>query len=228
MAHVLERIRAAKALAQPPDRPAAKALAQPPDRPAIPGAAAKSPISKAAPQGLARKQHRTSGGQGSQGVEGDTFEGCREDPSAGQPLEMDAASVFVYYDRDGDGRLTQREFLGALRAMGACPSTSDFEDVCKHLGSTPDIRAFREALREVLKKRPTSDHLVAQFRSLAQGGLVDGEVLRYTATHYGECLDEAEAEELMRLAIPDKDGNVDIKYLAEVLLPPLSRKQRRV
>uniref|UniRef100_A0A7S4Q0P6 Calmodulin n=1 Tax=Alexandrium monilatum TaxID=311494 RepID=A0A7S4Q0P6_9DINO len=138
-----------------------------------------------------------------------------------RPPTIDAENVFVYYDRDGDGRLSQDEFLAALRAMGACPSTADMEEARKTWGSTPNAKAFKEAAAVLRSKRPQPEDLAAQFRGLAQGGLVDADVLKYTATRYGDCLSPEEADELMRLADPDEEGHVNVKRLAEALLQPL-------
>mmetsp|Transcript_40503 Transcript_40503/g.128673 ORF Transcript_40503/g.128673 Transcript_40503/m.128673 type:complete len:167 (-) Transcript_40503:55-555(-) len=143
------------------------------------------------------------------------------DQATARPAEVDPAVVFAYYDSDSDGRLSTEEFLGALRATGACPSPGDLQEACRASGGTLDLRAFQAASRELLRRRPTAKDIVDQFRGVAEGGLLDAEVLRYAVTRYGDALTPEELEQLMTLACPDKDGNVDIQRLAEALLPPL-------
>jgi len=148
-------------------------------------------------------------------------------PQVQELPDIDPACVFVYYDRDGDGRLSKAEFLGALRALGACPSTADFEDICQKSGSTPDIKAFREAWEKLFRQRPTSDKLISQFRGLSQEGMIDKDVLRFIATNYGERLNEDEVDELLKLAKPDSDGHIDVEHLANALMPPVPQARKR-
>jgi len=119
---------------------------------------------------------------------------------------LDTDGIFVYYDRDGDGRLTKDEFLRALRGSGACPSPAAFEEVCKSFGTTPDATAFKAALEEMFSMRPTQDHFVETCRALSQGGNVDAEVLKYVVTHYGEVLNETEVDELLLALGPRREA----------------------
>eukprot|EP00913_Durusdinium_trenchii_P013139 g12334.t1 len=104
-------------------------------------------------------------------------------------------------------RLTRKEFLQALRCGGACPTSMDFEEICREHGSTPEYPAYRAALEAALKQRPSAQMLSEKLGGLAQDGLVDGEALRFIVTHFGEKLSDEELRELMRLAEPDADGN---------------------
>eukprot|EP00933_Yihiella_yeosuensis_P065563 TRINITY_DN69450_c0_g1_i1.p1 TRINITY_DN69450_c0_g1~~TRINITY_DN69450_c0_g1_i1.p1 ORF type:complete len:149 (-),score=19.31 TRINITY_DN69450_c0_g1_i1:32-439(-) len=132
---------------------------------------------------------------------------------------MDPTGVFVFCDKDGDGRLTKEEFLRALRSAGACPTASDMEEVCKTYSSTPDLRGFTSALELLLERRPTPALLQERLGGLAQDGIVDVDALRFIATNFGDRLNAEEVAELLRFAEPDKAGNVKISRLAENLLP---------
>merc|ERR1712139_299827 len=135
---------------------------------------------------------------------------------------LDAKGVFLYYDADGDGKLKQDEFVRALQAAGAAPSAQDFEEACRAVGRTPDLPAFVEALKMLLKKRPSVDAFVEKFRTVTgvnEDGIIDAEALRFIVTQYGEKLSEAEVDDLMRIAEPEKDGRIDVNKLGEILLP---------
>eukprot|EP00419_Tripos_fusus_P044207 CAMPEP_0172834834 /NCGR_PEP_ID=MMETSP1075-20121228/25322_1 /TAXON_ID=2916 /ORGANISM="Ceratium fusus, Strain PA161109" /LENGTH=191 /DNA_ID=CAMNT_0013677779 /DNA_START=52 /DNA_END=627 /DNA_ORIENTATION=- len=149
-----------------------------------------------------------------------------EVPEVEELPEIDPDCVFVYYDRDGDGRLSKDEFLSALRALGACPNTADFEDVCQKLGSNLDHKALHEAWKKLFRQRPTSDKLIAQFRGLSQEGMIDKNVLRFLATNYGERLNEDEVNELLKLAKPDSDGQINVEHLANALMPALPQAHK--
>ncbi|CAE8646712.1 unnamed protein product, partial [Polarella glacialis] len=101
-------------------------------------------------------------------------------------------SVFVYCDRDGDGRLTKEEFLRALRTAGAVPTNEDLEEVCRSFSSTPDLASFRAALEELRPRRPTPKVLAERLGGLAQDGLVDADALCFITTNFGEILKEDE------------------------------------
>ncbi|CAK9068478.1 unnamed protein product [Durusdinium trenchii] len=133
--------------------------------------------------------------------------------------KLDPDTVFAYCDKNGDGKLTRKEFLQALRCGGACPTSMDFEEICREHGSTPEYPAYRAALEAALKQRPSAQMLSEKLGGLAQDGLVDGEALRFIVTHFGEKLSDEELRELMRLAEPDADGNVSVERLAQNLLP---------
>mmetsp|Transcript_81856 Transcript_81856/g.128922 ORF Transcript_81856/g.128922 Transcript_81856/m.128922 type:complete len:179 (-) Transcript_81856:53-589(-) len=141
---------------------------------------------------------------------------------------MDARSVFHYYDTDADGRLTQDEFVRALQAAGAAPSAADFEEACRATSRTPNLNEFLDALKSLRRKRPTSDTFCEKFRvsGLSQDGTIDADVLRHIVTQYGEKLSEVEVDELMRIAVPNKDGRISLQTLGEALLPDLSVRAR--
>eukprot|EP00928_Gymnodinium_smaydae_P021841 TRINITY_DN18549_c0_g1_i2.p1 TRINITY_DN18549_c0_g1~~TRINITY_DN18549_c0_g1_i2.p1 ORF type:complete len:162 (-),score=37.35 TRINITY_DN18549_c0_g1_i2:81-566(-) len=128
--------------------------------------------------------------------------------------------IFVYYDRDGDGRLTQDEFLQALRGAGVCPTAQAFEKVCSRSGATPDVAAFKAAVQELLPARPTVEAFLENFRCLSQSGRMDVEMMKHVVTSYGDGLTEAEVEELVTIAQPDKDSLVDMRRLGRALLAP--------
>jgi len=133
----------------------------------------------------------------------------------------------MYYDADGDGKLKQDEFVRALQAAGAAPSAQDFEEACRAVGRTPDLGSFVEALKSLLKKRPSVGVFVDKFKTVSgvdQDGNIDAEALRYIVTQYGEKLSEAEVDELVRIASPDKNGRVNVQVLGETLLPTFSSK----
>jgi len=131
-----------------------------------------------------------------------------------------AEGVFVYYDRDGDGYLTKEEFRKALQGAGASPSAEAFEKIWqeKSVKKKPNYEAFEKALKKLLKLRPKLDDFVTTFERISKNHKLDADLLKYIVTHYGEPLDETEAEELVLAAAPDKDGLVNIEKLALTLL----------
>mmetsp|Transcript_78019 Transcript_78019/g.135247 ORF Transcript_78019/g.135247 Transcript_78019/m.135247 type:complete len:196 (+) Transcript_78019:48-635(+) len=139
---------------------------------------------------------------------------------------LDARGVFLWYDSNEDGMLSQDEFLRALQASGAVPTAKDFEDVCKKYGKTPELPAFLEALRALMKERPDPNALINQFKVVdgSSRGSIEADDLRMIVTQYGERLSEAEVAELMRLALPDGGTTVYLEDLATALLTPPSHK----
>ncbi|CAJ1395316.1 unnamed protein product [Effrenium voratum] len=135
------------------------------------------------------------------------------------PSKLDPDTIFAYCDKNGDGKLSRKEFLQALRCGGACPTALDFEEICREHGQCPEYPAFREALQVLLQRRPTQEVLADKLGGLAQDGLglwflpnlrqeVDADSLRFIVTNFGEKLSEEELAELLKLAEPDAEGNV--------------------
>ncbi|CAJ1413900.1 unnamed protein product [Effrenium voratum] len=135
------------------------------------------------------------------------------------PSKLDPDTIFAYCDKNGDGKLSRKEFLQALRCGGACPTALDFEEICREHGQCPEYPAFREALQVLLQRRPTQEVLADKLGGLAQDGLVDADSLRFIVTNFGEKLSEEELAELLKLAEPDAEGNVSVRKLAQNLLP---------
>merc|ERR1740121_2108549 len=133
---------------------------------------------------------------------------------------MGAGDIFAYYDRAGRGVLDSAEFTAALRAGGACPSRKDVEDASAS-GRPLDAANIRLTLRALLQRR-TSPALLAERLAVLAGEIpLDAAGLVHAATSAGgEPLEGAELDLLLRLAPVGADGNVDVKQLASILLPP--------
>eukprot|EP00927_Polykrikos_kofoidii_P066977 TRINITY_DN62527_c0_g1_i1.p1 TRINITY_DN62527_c0_g1~~TRINITY_DN62527_c0_g1_i1.p1 ORF type:complete len:237 (+),score=50.18 TRINITY_DN62527_c0_g1_i1:56-712(+) len=133
---------------------------------------------------------------------------------------LDIDGLFVYYDKDGDGRLTRDEFLNALRGAGGVPTPPLFEQICEKVGVMPDVAGFKWAVDHLVSQRPSTDDFVDRFRSLSQAGRIDAATLKYIVAHYGDPLSEAEVQELLLVSEIDKDNLVDVRKLGAMLLEP--------
>lgn len=140
------------------------------------------------------------------------------------PFELaDTEGIFAYYDTDGDGRLTEEQFLGALQAGGACTGLVEFDEVCKGYGRTPDLVTYQDALKAELDRRPPVDQLFRNFPALDQDGRVHPDVLKYVVTTFGMRMDLGQVDELIGLAEFNEYGTIDVHRLAEALAPPGSK-----
>jgi len=130
----------------------------------------------------------------------------------------DAEGIFVYYDRDGDGYLTKDEFRKALHGSGASPSAEAFEKIWSRHKAEPNFEGFEKALRQLLTQRPDVLEFLQKVETMTLNGKVESDVLKYVVTHYGEPLDETEVDELLLVALADKDGRIDVEQLGKTLL----------
>lgn len=134
--------------------------------------------------------------------------------------------AFSLFDRDNDGRIQASELGTLMRALGRNPTEAEVREYIKSIDphSTSYIN-FSDFL-SLMAKVPPLDPAVAERELLDAFRVFDREgkgymptaELRHIVTTLGEKLTEAEADEMINEADPEKTGKVDYaKFIKKML-----------
>ncbi len=134
--------------------------------------------------------------------------------------------AFSLFDRDNDGRINSSELGTLMRALGRNPTEAEVREHIKaldpHASGYINFADFLELMGQV----PPLDPAVAEKELLEAFRVFDREgkgflptaELRHIVTTLGEKLSEAEADEMILEADPDKTGKVDYaKFIKKML-----------
>jgi calmodulin len=129
--------------------------------------------------------------------------------------------AFALFDKDADGRLDNNDLGSLVRALGRCPT----EATIRSFHTTSGSLSFDECLNVLVQLPPVDPTaLEAELRSAFRvfdkdgSGRIPAAELRHVLTNLGEKLTDAEAEEFLKQADPEKSGLVDYdRYIRSVL-----------
>lgn len=134
--------------------------------------------------------------------------------------------AFSLFDRDNDGRIQVGELGTLMRALGRNPTEAEVREHIKSLDPhSSGFINFADFL-SLMSQVPPLDPAVAERELLEAFRIFDREgkgymptaELRHIVTTLGEKLTEAEADEMIAEADPDKTGKVDYaKFIKKML-----------
>ncbi|XP_063283000.1 calmodulin-alpha-like [Pelobates fuscus] len=123
--------------------------------------------------------------------------------------------AFSLYDKDGDGAITTKELGTVMRSLGQNPSEAELQDMLReidHDGSgTIDFPEFLTLMARKMKDTDTEEEIREAFRlfDMDGNGYISGAELRHVMTTLAEKLTDEEADEMVREADIDGDGQVN-------------------
>lgn len=131
---------------------------------------------------------------------------------------------FELFDRDGDGALTAKEVEVAVRALGQNPNEFEMKEMLE--GADPEetgrfeFMQFLEIVAQKLKDTDNEEELREAFRVFDQegNGRLSAAELRHCLTTLGDKMTEAEADELIREADIDNDGEIVYEEFINILM----------
>ena len=148
-------------------------------------------------------------------------------PDNGKGEEIgDLQDIFVLFDKKGDGKVPVEELGSLLRALNRAPTQSDIDRISReHFSSTGYITS--KDLPLLLSSIPPVDSQSAQaelraaFRVLDRegNGQIPSDELKRLMMSVGEKMPANEAEEMLKMADPEKTGLVDYeKFIQKLIL----------
>eukprot|EP01100_Stratorugosa_tubuloviscum_P007507 TRINITY_DN311_c0_g1_i1.p1 TRINITY_DN311_c0_g1~~TRINITY_DN311_c0_g1_i1.p1 ORF type:complete len:147 (-),score=82.93 TRINITY_DN311_c0_g1_i1:188-628(-) len=118
--------------------------------------------------------------------------------------------AFAYFDRDKDGKLSHPEVAVVVRSLGKAPSEVMLKQILTEIGQ-PKID-FPTFLTIMMRKMdvPSTDEVIEALRVFDKDsvGSIPSSDLRHAMTYLGEKLSDREADDMLREADVDPDGNV--------------------
>ncbi|KAJ7295726.1 hypothetical protein O6H91_18G077000 [Diphasiastrum complanatum] len=120
--------------------------------------------------------------------------------------------AFGLYDTDRDGRITMAELITVMRALGQNPTEEEIAD--GNTNKTVDFAEFLTLMSKKSKNIDSEEDLKAAFRVFDKdhNGFISAAELRHVLTNLGEKLTDEEADEMLRSAESDTDGDGQIVY----------------
>jgi calmodulin len=138
----------------------------------------------------------------------------------------DLQEIFALFDRDGDGKVPLSELGSLLRALNRAPSQSDIDRISREYFSSTGYITSND-LPILLSSIPPVDSQSAQaelraaFKVLDREGKgqIPSEELKRLVMSVGEKMSAIEAEEMLKMADPEKTGIVDYeKFIQKLIL----------
>lgn len=131
--------------------------------------------------------------------------------------------AFQLFDRDGDGKITVKEFSIVMRALGQIPTEEDIKKYTTSIidqDGTISLDNFIITMaNQVAKRKSTKEELHEAFRVFDRDdtGYIDAVELKHILTTLGERLTDDEANEMIAIADPQKTGQIKYSELIKIL-----------
>ena len=131
--------------------------------------------------------------------------------------------TFNGFDQDGDGKITQDEFIHIMRSWGQNPTEEEgqqmFDAVDKDRNGYIEFDEYLCLMCSKLQKVDTEDDYVNAFKEFDEDndGKITKDELKLILTNLGEKIQEVEINDLIALADPNNDGLIDYKALVHLM-----------
>ncbi|PRP81306.1 calmodulin [Planoprotostelium fungivorum] len=127
---------------------------------------------------------------------------------------------FNLFDRDGDGRVSEKELCTLLCSVGFSPTQADIKDLTAQFCKSPegfDLETFTK-ITESQQKRTISDgDIVNALAPYSKSGMISSAELRYLLTTMGDKLSEEEVDEILREADIEATGQLNCADFVKML-----------
>eukprot|EP00918_Siedleckia_nematoides_P012632 GHVU01027666.1.p1 GENE.GHVU01027666.1~~GHVU01027666.1.p1 ORF type:complete len:151 (-),score=42.06 GHVU01027666.1:313-765(-) len=135
----------------------------------------------------------------------------------------EAKEAFSLFDRDGDGKVDQKELMMIIKSMGYTPAQSDLDviyDKCVELKYEISFQNFIDMVDSKLKDLDAAAELVSSFKTFDRenNGSISTMELKCVLETLGEELTETEVEELLKEADPNNTGAIPYQEFVQQLL----------
>eukprot|EP01088_Endostelium_zonatum_P003501 TRINITY_DN14711_c0_g1_i1.p1 TRINITY_DN14711_c0_g1~~TRINITY_DN14711_c0_g1_i1.p1 ORF type:complete len:141 (+),score=41.38 TRINITY_DN14711_c0_g1_i1:168-590(+) len=133
--------------------------------------------------------------------------------------DAEMKEVFDLIDKDKDGNLTAAELGTALRAVGQNPTETELQQIAQSVGGKCNFQSFKGKVTQLSQSGGGESELRDAFSVFDRNG--DGYVavaeMKHVLTTICEKLAPAEADELLKDADPDGDGQINIEEFIQML-----------
>jgi calmodulin len=132
--------------------------------------------------------------------------------------------VFDLFDKDKDGSITTRELGDVMRALGANPTQAELQEMVNEVDSNDsgkiEFKEFLDLFARKLKDPDSEEDLIEAFKMFDKdnNGFISAAELRHVMTTLGEKLTEEEADEMIREADMNGDGQINYQEFVKVMM----------
>jgi calmodulin len=133
--------------------------------------------------------------------------------------------AFAIYDTNNDGVISTRELGTVLRQLGQNPTEAEILEMIKDLdkdkNSSISFDEFAVLMVDKMRNVDTEQEVRDAFRvfDVNGNGFLSADELRHVATNLGEKLTEEEANEMIRSANVDSNGQINYEDFVHLMIP---------
>ncbi|XP_064626474.1 neo-calmodulin-like [Lineus longissimus] len=132
--------------------------------------------------------------------------------------------AFALFDKDGNGHICSKELGEMMRCIGKNPTEREVKDLIREADAdgngTIDFNEFVAMVEEHWQLLDSEEEIIACFKYFDRNGngYITASELKTVMTSVGERLTQAEADEMIREADLDMDGQVNYFEFAITLM----------
>ncbi|KAJ9070105.1 hypothetical protein DSO57_1011720 [Entomophthora muscae] len=132
--------------------------------------------------------------------------------------------AFSLFDRDGDGSITVKELGTVMRSLGQNPTEAELQalitDIDTDGNGMIDFAEFLTLMARNMKSADSEEEIKEAFKVFDKdgNGFISAAELRHVMTNLGEKLSEKEADEMIREADIDGDGQINYDEFVKMLM----------
>lgn len=132
--------------------------------------------------------------------------------------------AFALFDKDGAGIITIKDMATVMRSLGCNPTEAELQDINNEVDpdgtGTVEFPVFLNLMSRKIKDTDTEEEIREAFRVFDRDGrgFIAAAELRHIMTNLGEKLTEEEADEMIREADFNNDGNINYEQFITVMM----------
>ena len=131
--------------------------------------------------------------------------------------------MFSLFDKERDGTISTRDLGTVMRALGQTPLEFELQDMVKEVvpdcNGTINFSEFLTILTRIMKDANPEEEMRDAFRVFDKdgNGFISAAELKIVMTKLGEKLTDEEAEEMIRGADVDGDGQINYEEFVKLM-----------
>jgi calmodulin len=158
----------------------------------------------------------------------DMTNGKREQAWGGDQLTEEQIAefreAFQLFDKDGDGTITTKMLGTVMRSLGQNPTEVELQDMINEVdcdgNGTIDFPEFLNMMSRKMKDTDCEEEILEAFKVFDRdgNGYISAEELRHVMTNLGEKIDDAEIDEMLRMADVDGTGRINYEQFVRAMM----------
>ncbi|XP_031098495.1 calmodulin-like protein 8 [Ipomoea triloba] len=137
---------------------------------------------------------------------------------------MEFQEAFSLFDKDGDGSITVEELATVIRSLDQNPTEEELQEMMNDVDTgnngAIEFKEFLNALSKRMEDTDSEEELKEAFKVFDkdQNGYISANELRNVMISLGEKLTEEEADQMIREADLDGDGQVNYDDFVKMMM----------